>query len=115
MSKHVKFPRVSRLRKGYHCSQVDRFHDRVELSLHGGAPPLDTADIRRVGFELVRHGYEVGSVDTYLDQLEEYVFAHASPPGGSRRRSEDTQGDVAFLRDELDKPYMRRFPRARFL
>jgi DivIVA domain-containing protein len=75
---------------------------------------MAAADIRRAGFELVRHGYVVGAVDARLDELEERVLLVEAATSGRRGRS-DPDRDVKFLRDELDKPYMRRFPRSGML
>jgi DivIVA domain-containing protein len=111
---HTRFPRVSRLRRGYHCKQVEAFLARVEVSLDGSFPPMAAGDIRRAGFELVRHGYAVDAVDGYLDGLEDQVLAVEGVTGGRRART-DPETDRQFLREQLDKPYMRRFPRAGLL
>ena len=114
MSHHRRFPRTSRLRRGYHVRQVDDFLVRVETGLSGAFTPMSASEIRRAGFELVRHGYEVPAVDAYLDQLEERVLSLQSVVGGRRGRV-DVGGDAEFLRGQLDQPYMRRFPRAGLL
>jgi DivIVA domain-containing protein len=72
---------------------------------------MAAADIRRVGFELVRHGYAVAAVDAHLDELEERVLLVEAATSGRRVRS-DRDTDVQFLRDQLNEPYMRRFPRS---
>jgi DivIVA domain-containing protein len=112
--KHNSFPRTPRLRRGYHGRQVDSFLANVEASLQGHLPPMAAADIRRAGFELVRHGYQTGPVDAHLDVLEERLLAMEGATGGRRGRT-DPESDLQFLRDRLDKPYMRRFPRSRML
>jgi DivIVA domain-containing protein len=112
--RHKTFPRRSRWRRGYHCRQVDSFLGKVEGSLAGNLPPIAAADIRRAGFELARHGYVSGAVDVYLDALEERVLAAESGSGGRRGRT-DPESDVQFLRDQLDEPYLHRFPRSRFI
>lgn len=108
---HDRFPRVGRLHRGYHRRQVDAFLDRAEVSLNGLLRPLSAAEIRQAGFELVRHGYEVGAVDAALDEIEERAMRAQSATGGRRGRS-DLQAEVRFLREELTTPYMKRFPRA---
>jgi DivIVA domain-containing protein len=108
---HTLFPRVRRFRRGYHCKQVEAFLGMVEVSLNGQLPPMAAADIRRAGFELVRHGYLTAAVDAHLDSLEERVLALQSTTGGRRGRVDPGQ-DERVLRDELEAPYMRRFPRA---
>jgi DivIVA domain-containing protein len=111
---HKRFPRTSQWRRGYHCKQVEAFLASVELSLEGTFPPMAAADIRRAGFELVRHGYTVITVDAHLDELEERVLVVEGATSGRRGRT-DPESDVQFLRDQLDEPYMRRFPRSRML
>jgi DivIVA domain-containing protein len=111
---HKRFPRASRWRRGYHCRQVDAFLTNVEVSLQGDYAPMAAADIRRVGFELVRHGYAVAAVDARLDELEERVLLVESATSGRRARS-DPDTDVQFLCDQLNEPYMRRFPRSGML
>lgn len=90
---------------------------RAEVSLQGDYAPMAAADIRRAGFELVRHGYAVAPVDARLDDLEERVLLVEAATSGRRARSDpDTDGtDVQFLRDQLNEPYMRRFPRSGIL
>lgn len=110
--KYVLFPRVRRWRRGYHCKQVEAFLASVEVSLGGQLPPVSASDIRRTGFELVHHGYAVGDVDHHLDSLEERALTLQTAASGRRGRAGATS-DEQILRDELDAPYLRRFPRAR--
>jgi DivIVA domain-containing protein len=108
------FPRVRRVRRGYHCKQVETFFSRVRLAESGGREPLEPADVRHVGFELVRHGYAPGAVDARLDEVEERLLAAADTGGGRRGRS-GPASDLEFLQAQLDTPYMRRFPRTGWL
>jgi DivIVA domain-containing protein len=64
------FPRTRRWTKGYDRAQVDRFLLHVEASLLAGGRPVSPSEIRRVGFDLVPGGYDVGAVDEHLDDLE---------------------------------------------
>jgi DivIVA domain-containing protein len=109
---HKRFHRTARWRRGYHCRQVDAFLSDVELSLQGNLPPMAASDIRRAGFELVRHGYAIPAVDAHLDELEEQVLVVEGATSGRRGRT-NPESDVQFLRDQLDAPHMRRFPRSR--
>jgi DivIVA domain-containing protein len=111
---HSRFPRASRWRRGYHCKQVDAFLASVELSLEGTFPSMAAADIRRAGFELVRHGYAVTMVDAALDELEERALGVEGATSGRRGRT-DPGSDVQFLRAQLAEPHMRRFPRSSML
>jgi DivIVA domain-containing protein len=112
---HVRFRRVGWLHRGYHCNQVDTFFAWCEQALGASTlPVLSAADIRRAGFELVRHGYEPAAVDAALDELEDRALAAQGVVGGRRGRL-DLGSEVAFLRQELGAPYMQRFRRAHAL
>ena len=111
---HKRFRRVGRLRKGYHCRQVDAFLNHVEVSLGGVFPPPTASEVRQAGFELVHHGYDVEQVDAYLDQLEEKVVVAQGMTSG-RRGKADPDSEAAYLREQLGAPYMQRFPRAGML
>ena len=108
---HDRFPRVSRLRKGYHRRQVDQFVNNVEVSLRGMIPMPTATDIRRVGFEMVHGGYQPHAVDEALDAFEKRVLDVQRLSAG-RRGKADPAGEAAVLRDELSAPYMHRFHRA---
>jgi DivIVA domain-containing protein len=112
---HRYFRRVPWWRRGYHCRQVDGFLNRLDASLSGQLPPMAPSDIRRVGFELVRHGYDIAMVDAHLDALEERLFTVQSTISARRGRRGrlDTAQDEQFLQSQLDQAYMHRFPRAR--
>jgi DivIVA domain-containing protein len=105
---------VSRVRRGYHCRQVETFLAQGELAATGARPQLLPDAVRRVGFELVRHGYRPESVDERLDQIEEQLLA-AQETGGGRRGRRDPASDLEFLRGQLVSPYMQRFPRTGWL
>jgi DivIVA domain-containing protein len=111
--RHRYFPRTSRFRRGYHCRQVESFLTRLDVSMNGQLPPMSPSDIRRVGFELVRHGYDVAAVDSHLDGLEERVLALQSGGTGRRGRTDIGQ-DAAYLRGQLEAAYMQRFSRVRW-
>jgi len=108
---HRRFGRVRWYRRGYHCRQVDSFLDHIDVSLGGAFPPPTAAEIRRAGFELVRHGYVVAEVDEHLDALEERVLLSPAATTGRRSRGTDPVRETQFLKDELSAPYMKRFPR----
>ncbi len=114
MSHHDRFRRAGRLHKGYHRRQVDAFLNHVEVSLSGVFPTPTASEVRQVGFELVRHGYDVEEVDAHLDALEEKVVA-AQSMTTSRRGRPDPDSESAYLREQLTASYMRRFPRAGML
>jgi DivIVA domain-containing protein len=105
-----RFARVTGLAKGYSVAQVDAFFTRA---MNGG---VGSAEIRAVGFDLVRRGYEVRAVDEALDRLEDET--------GRRERDQDQSrlGSRGFydlvtshartLRARLERPHGDRFPRA---
>lgn len=111
---HDRFPRVGRLRRGYHPRQVDAYLNHVEVSLSGVFPPPTASEVRQVGFELVHHGYDTEAVDVALDAIEERVHLLQGMAAGRRGRL-DLAGEAEFLKGELAAPYMQRFPRTRAL
>jgi DivIVA domain-containing protein len=108
---HVRFRRVSRLRRGYSPRQVDAFLDGIEVALRGGLPLPSATEVRQAGFEMVHHGYDTTEVDAALDHVEERVLDAQAATAGRRGRV-DAAGDAAYLREQLLAPYMHRFPRA---
>jgi DivIVA domain-containing protein len=101
---HTMFPRVRRLRRGYHCGQVETFLARVDPPASAAPAPLKPADVRRVGFELVRHGYAPAPVDARLDEIEEALLAQQEGDGGR-----DPSSDLLVLREQLVAPALQRF------
>ena len=116
MTHHTRFGRVARFRRGYRPRQVDHFLDRVETAMTGQGivAEVTAAEVRRVGFDLVRHGYDARDVDAALEHLELRVLAHEAAPVG-RRGQVDPFREAAYLSQELGHPYGHRFPRAKRL
>ena len=112
---HKRFRRVGRLRKGYHCRQVDAFLNHVEVSLGGVFPPPTASEVRQAGFELVHHGYVVaaGRRPPRRSSRSRSLVAQGMTSG--RRGKADPDSEAAFLREQLAAPYMQRFPRAGML
>lgn len=119
------FPRASRFTRGYHPRQVDAFVQRAEAALRpdghpGSSPRLTAADVRRAGFDLVRHGYDVRAVDTYLDRLEEQALRLEQALAATSQSASEAAPDAApgptqegvELADSLDGEPGRRFARA---
>ncbi len=73
----TSFARANRLSQGYHPDQVEEFFERARAAYEGrddgtGRPTrLSAHDVRVVGFDLVRGGYDVHQVDSALDRLED--------------------------------------------
>jgi DivIVA domain-containing protein len=89
-----RFPRAGRWAKGYQPAEVDAFVDGLETRFAAaesglGEPPAPE-EIRRVGFTLVRGGYDIVPVDAALDALEERAVAvdphrtQAAPPDAAQ-------------------------------
>ena len=112
------FRRAARLSQGYHVGQVDDFFARAREAYEqaGGRASLTSADVRRVGFDLVRGGYEIGQVDSALDRLED-AFARREHAAMRSRLGEDgtlteLTARARVLRGRLVRPDGERFDRA---
>jgi DivIVA domain-containing protein len=104
------FARVRGLGRGYDVAQVDTFLTRA---LGGG---ITSAQVRSVGFDLVRGGYEVDAVDAALDRLEDQLSAaerqHEQAALGERRFVSQITSQAQVLRARLARPHGDRFARA---
>jgi DivIVA domain-containing protein len=105
-----QFPRTSGLTKGYAVAQVDGFFNRA---LSGA---VTSAEVRAVGFDLVRHGYDVKLVDEALDRVEDETGRRERDADqtrlGSRGFYDLVTSHARTLRARLDRPAGDRFPRA---
>lgn len=111
------FPRARRLSKGYDIEQVESFLARARMAYeeNGRGPAMTSWHVRTVGFDLVRGGYDVDSVDAALDRIED-AFARRE-----KQRGEERSGSAAWqtqlrtqeqsLRAQLARPDGERFPR----
>lgn len=110
MTTEASFRRVRGLGKGYDVSQVDAFLTRVL----GGS--VSAAQVRSVGFDLVRGGYEVDAVDQALDQLEDRLAVSERRDEqaslGDRRFVSQITSQAQVLRARLARPHGDRFARA---
>jgi DivIVA domain-containing protein len=111
------FNRTGRLSQGYHVEQVDDFFSRARLAYEraGDRPTLSSRDVRRVGFDLVRGGYDVGQVDSALDRLED-AFARREQDTlrtrlGREAALEELTRRAGVLRGRLQRPDRERFDR----
>jgi DivIVA domain-containing protein len=105
-----QFARVTGFAKGYHPQQVDAFFGRA---VNG---QVTSVEVRAVGFDLVRHGYEVRAVDEALDRLEDETGHRERDSDqtrlGSRGFYDLVTSHARVLRARLDRPHGDRFPRA---
>ncbi|MGN6244544.1 MAG: DivIVA domain-containing protein [Motilibacteraceae bacterium] len=115
-----RFPRATGMSKGYRREQVDGWLNRVEtaMRLTDGMPTVSSAEVRRVGFDLVRRGYDVAAVDAHLDRLEELAVAAETEAEVSVGRLADPVAgvrDADRLAHELQAPDGERFAHAPLL
>jgi DivIVA domain-containing protein len=105
-----QFPRATGLAKGYHVAQVDAFFARAM------AGEVSSAEIRAVGFDLVRRGYDVKAIDEALDRIEDEAGRRERDTEqtrlGSRGFYDLVTSHARTLRARLDRPHGDRFPRA---
>ena len=71
MSKNM-FDRVSFLKKGYDCEQVDEFFTNAKISYENSNSPIEftAKKVREVVFDEKYRGYSHHEVDAALDRLE---------------------------------------------
>lgn len=104
------FDRVRGLGRGYDVAQVDTFLTRAL----GGS--LTSDEVRSVGFDLVRGGYDVDQVDQALDRLEDDLVAGERDDEqaslGERRFVSRITSQAQVLRARLARPHGDRFARA---
>ncbi|NHC13561.1 hypothetical protein [Motilibacter deserti] len=107
---HRRLRRAGWLRRGYARRQVDELLAHVERRLSAG-DPVAAADVRRAGFDLVRHGYEIGAVDRLLDRLERRCVEQAFAGEPLWALEDELRSDAVRLREELSGPPGMRFAR----
>lgn len=115
------FPSTTGRAKGYDKAAVDTFLEAARTSFEADPADaeLDAADVRRVAFPLVRHGYAIAAVDAALSRIED-AFA-----GRERSRAVSSRGARAWvgrtretgqvILDRLTRPPRHRFERVGFL
>lgn len=88
------FSTVSRFTLGYAPQDVDEFFDHARSVYEGEADEdLTSRDIRSVGFELARGGYDTDEVDAALDRLESAFVAR------TRQEVLQTRGSAAWMEE----------------
>ncbi|RKS77366.1 DivIVA domain-containing protein [Motilibacter peucedani] len=102
--------RVSVLRKGYRRREVDEAVARLERAFAEHSPPA-AAEVRRIGFELVRRGYEPSAVDRMLDRYEQRCIDAAVAGAPPWQVGDELAHDVGELHHQLDGPPGARFRR----
>lgn len=112
------FARAGRLTQGYRVDQVDTFFTRARVAYEEAASrsSFGSRDVRRVGFDLVRGGYEIGQVDSALDRMEDAFARREREAARARVGDEELLDDLArragALRGRLLRPDGERFHRS---
>ena len=118
VSTSTTFRRQGALARGYSPDQVEEFFSRARVAYEAGGlrGGVSSGDVRRVGFDLVRRGYDVDQVDAALDRLEDAFSRreHEIARGrlGADRALDELTARAATLRGRLDRPDGDRFDRA---
>ncbi|MDL5487000.1 DivIVA domain-containing protein [Microbacterium wangruii] len=111
------FPLTRGREKGYDVQAVDAFLEQARAAFESdpAEATLGSAEVRRAGFPLVRHGYVIAAVDAALGRIEDAFAArereYALSRAGARAwvgRSRELAQEVL---DRLARPRGRRFDR----
>ncbi|MCR2809413.1 MULTISPECIES: DivIVA domain-containing protein [unclassified Microbacterium] len=104
--------------KGYEKRAVDAFllRARNAFERYGDeADQMTSADVRRVAFPIVRHGYVISAVDDALGRIEDAFAARereaAVADGGVHAWVGQTRETAQVVLDRLSRPKGRRFDR----
>ncbi|TNM62443.1 DivIVA domain-containing protein [Streptomyces sp. NP160] len=118
MTQGPTFERTTGFRRGYAVEQVEEFFARARVSYETGGPRggVSSRDVREVGFDLVRRGYDVQMVDAALDRMEDAFLRREQEVVrgrlGADRAYAELAARAATLRPRLDRPEGDRFDRA---
>lgn len=111
----ASFPEARGREKGYDKRAVDEFLDRARVAFESGSPSLTSADVRRVAFPLVRHGYAIASVDAALGRIEDAFAArersNAVAKSGVNEWVGHARETAQTVLDRLLRPRKQRFDR----
>lgn len=97
------FPETHGRQKGYDKSAVDAFleHARAAFEADPAEAAVTSADVRRAGFPLVRHGYAVAAVDAALGRIEDAFAARERERALSRAGARAWVGRARALAQEI--------------
>jgi len=113
------FPRTSGRTKGYDRDAVDEFLARARRAFEGSGESVTAADVRGAAFALVRHGYDIASVDHALGRIEDAFAAREREDAvshvGTREWVGRTKQSAQEILDRLSRPAGHRFDRVGFL
>ncbi|MGB4779228.1 DivIVA domain-containing protein [Microbacterium sp.] len=117
------FPRTSGRVRGYRPDDVDAFLIRARAAFESydapGGADIGSATVRTVAFPLVRHGYQVSSVDAALSRIEDAFAARererALSQAGARAWVGQSRQLAQEVLDRLTRPRRHRFRRVGLL
>lgn len=111
----ISFPETRGAEKGYDKAAVDAFLARARVAFEADAEPMTAAEVRRVAFPLVRHGYVISAVDAALGRIEDAFAARererAVSSEGAHAWVGQTRETAQVVLDRLSRPEGRRFDR----
>ncbi len=111
----ASFPEARGREKGYDKRAVDEFLDRARVAFEAGEDSLTAADVRRVAFPLVRHGYAIAPVDAALGRVEDAFAARERSQAVARAGADAWVGHAREIAqevlDRLSRPRRQRFDR----
>lgn len=112
------FPETSGRAKGYEKRAVDAFLRRAKAAFDEPDAPetaLTAADVRRVAFPLVKHGYVIAAVDAALGRIEDAFAVRERQAvmtrSGAREWVGRTKETAQVVLDRLSRPRGQRFDR----
>lgn len=113
------FPTVLGRQKGYDPAAVDAFLEAARAAFESESPVVTSADVRGVGFALVREGYEVAAVDAALGRIEDAFAQRERSEALSKRGARAWVGASRKLAqevlDRLSRPKRKKFARVPLL
>jgi DivIVA domain-containing protein len=111
----ISFPETRGAEKGYDKGAVDAFLARARVAFEADAEPMTAAEVRRVAFPLVRHGYVISAVDAALGRIEDAFAARererAVGSEGAHAWVGQTRETAQVVLDRLSRTEGRRFDR----
>lgn len=110
----ARLHKVSALRRGYKPRQVDAALALLEECL-SGARPVAAADVRRLGFDLSRGGYETAGVDRLLDRFEQRIVEMTVSAAPTWHAGDELGREIGLVHEELSGPAGDRFSRVSWL
>lgn len=112
------FERVRKPHRGYSVEQVDAFMERARRQVNDNPVPAEvtSSEVRSVGFDLVRGGYDVDHIDATMSRLETALAYREREMGiltyGAEGWTERVRERARVLLERARRPRRKRFARA---